>query len=211
MENGQIQKHIDAIIDQTFKSLRIVYDNHQENSPQKPDTGISRIVFPQYSKQYRNGETRLSEQELRFLFVEKFNQYCDFYNLPWFYSVETPTEYQYVFSENGEKEDTPHKAEEGEKGQSAMVDFAIHDDTINKRIALVEFKALNPDKLCFTKDFAKLNAEPVENTYFVMYVKSHNAGTIDSLKLKVSSDVKRAKFYCYDLDSGRRIDTEILP
>ena len=210
MKNEEIQKHIGAIIDQTFKTLRLVYANHQENSPRKPDVGISRIIFPQYSEQYRNGETRLSEQELRFLFVEKFNQYCDFYDLPWFYSVETPTEYKYVFSEKGEKEDNPHKAEDGEKGQSAMVDFAIHDAELN-RIALVEFKALNPDKLCFTKDFAKLNAEPVENTYFVMYVKSHDAGTIDSLNLKVSTDIGKAKFYCYDLDSGRRIDPEILP
>lgn len=205
----ETKDHIEAIIEQTFESLELVYVTNQENSQIKPTPRVSRIMFPKYSKQYRNGETRLSEQELRFLFVEQFNKYCNANSLDWLYSVETPTEYKYKFSDNGEKNKKPRKAEEGEKGQSAMVDFVIHDEN-KKRIALIEFKALNPDTLCFKKDFAKLNAEPVENTYFIMYVKSHDNGTIDSLKTKVSTDIGKAKFYCYDLESGKRIDTEIV-
>lgn len=210
MKPELVNKHVEAIIKATFENLKSVYSRHQESSPNKPDSNISRIIFPQYSKEYRNGETRLSEQELRFLFVEQFNKYCTNKKLNWFYSVETPTEYKYVFSEEGKKVKDPHKAEAGEKGQSAMIDFAIHNETLEKRIALVEFKALNPTNLCFTKDFAKLKAEPVENTYFVMYVKSHDAGTIDSLKLKVKTNIGKAKFYCYDLDRGDYLETEIL-
>ena len=46
----------------------------------------SRIIFPKYSKQYNGGETHISEQELRFTFVEQFNK-------GWFYK------YLYISSE----------------------------------------------------------------------------------------------------------------
>lgn len=216
----EMKEHIEIIINNTFATLKDVYENQKEGYIYNPNSISSRLIFPQYSnsKKYRNGETRLSEQELRFIFVEQFNKYLDKYNkdkpeserLNWFYSVETPTEYKYIFTEDGEKSKKPRKANKDEKGQSAMVDFAIHSGNKFERLALVEFKALNPETLCFTKDFAKLEAESVENTYFVMYVKSHNVRTIESLKCKVSTNIGKTKFYCYDLESGLRIDTEIV-
>lgn len=59
--------------------------------------------FPKYSGRYRNGETRISEQELRFIFVEQFNKYCK--NNSWnaYYSVETPTEEKYILVKKGMK------------------------------------------------------------------------------------------------------------
>jgi hypothetical protein len=201
-------KHIEQIIENTFEVLKEVHSKQKEGYNQYPSGNKSRIIFPQYRKEYRNGETRLSEQELRFIFVEQFNKYCD-NKLSWFYSVETPTEHKYIFSERGVKNSNPNMTDNKGEGQSAMVDFAIHDETL-KRIALVEFKALSPHKLSFIKDFKKLNAEPVENTYFIMYIKSSDSGTINNLKLKVKSSIGKAKFYCYDLESCDRIDVEIL-
>ena len=202
-------EHIEQIVESTFKVLKEVHSKQKEGYNQYPSGNKSRIIFPQYSKEYRNGETRLSEQELRFIFVEQFNRYCEDNKLNWFYSVETPTEHKYIFSERGVKNSNPNMTDNKGEGQSAMVDFAIHDETL-KRIALIEFKALNPHKLSFIKDFKKLNAEPVENTYFIMYIKSCNLRTINNLKQKVKSSIGKAKFYCYDLKSFKRIDVEIL-
>ena len=85
-----------------------------------------------------------------------------------------------------------------------MVDLAIHDAEFN-RIALIEFKALNPDKLCFLKDFVKLENEPDVLTYFLMYVKSYDKGTIENLKSKVDTRDSNIVFYCYDLTTGKII------
>lgn len=202
-------EHIEQIVESTFEVLKEVHSKQKEGYNQYPSGNKSRIIFPQYSKEYRNGETRLSEQELRFIFVEQFNRYCEDNKLNWFYSVETPTEHKYIFSERGVKNSNPNMTDNKGEGQSAMVDFAIHDETL-KRIALVEFKALNPNKLSFIKDFKKLNAEPIDDTYFIMYIKSYDSGTINNLKLKVKSSIGKAKFYCYDLESCNRIDVEIL-
>ena len=143
----------------------------------------------------------MSEQELRFIFAETFNKYCASYLLDWYYSVETPTVYKYKFSDKGNKIEPMR---DDEKGQSAMVDLAIHDAELN-RIALIEFKALNPDKLCFLKDFVKLENEPDVLTYFIMYVKSYDKDTIESLKSKVDNRDSNIVFYCYDLTTGKII------
>lgn len=207
MNKENIKRHIDAIIENTFTVLKEVYCKQKEGfDNQHPHGENSRIIFPQYSteRKTQKGETRLSEQELRFIFVEQFNKYCNNEGLKWFYSVETPTKFKYRFSENGHNID-PIKAEDG---QSAMMDLAIHDEKFN-RIALIEFKALNPDASCFKKDFIKLSEEPEALTYFIMYIKTHDAGTINNLKLKVEAIGNQTKFYCYDLAHGRRIDNEI--
>lgn len=201
MEN-KVKEHIDAIIKDTFTVLKDVYDHQKEGCDKQPSNHLSRLIFPKYSKK----ETRLSEQELRFVFVEQFNQYCASHNLDWYYSVETPTEYKYIFSEEGSKKD-PRR--DDEKGQSAMVDLSIHDSNLN-RLALIEFKALNPDKSCFTKDFVKLREEPEDLAYFIMYVKSHHAGTIKSLKGKIEKKASNTEFVCYDLTTGKPIENEII-
>ncbi len=196
-EKFMIDVHIHTIIKYTFEALKDAYDHQKEGHDNKPDKPLSRIVFPKYS----DGETRLSEQELRFIFAETFNKYCACYHLDWYYSVETPTVYKYKFSDKGNKIEP---IRDDKNGQSAMVDLAIHDAEFN-RIALIEFKALNPDKLCFLKDFVKLENEPDVLTYFLMYVKSYDKGTIESLKSKVDTRDSNIVFYCYDLTTGKII------
>lgn len=173
------KEHIDKIIANSFKVLEAVYKEQLEpksdiaGTPHLEHVG-SRIIFPIYS----DAEIRLSEQELRFIFVEQFNEYCRENKLHWYYSVETPTENKYLF-----KEQKKPKRDEG--GQSGMFDLTIHDECF-KRIALIEFKALNPKESCFTKDFLKLREEGKEIlTYFIMYIKSYRSDTIARLYDKI--------------------------
>ena len=167
-------KHIEQIIENTFEVLKEVHSKQKEGYNQYPSGNKSRIIFPQYS----NGETRLSEQELRFIFVEQFNEYCRENELHWYYSVETPTKNRYLFKE-------PKKPRRDEGGRSGEFDLTIHDEYF-KRIALIEFKALNPNESCFTKDFLKLREEGKEIlTYFIMYIKSYRSDTIAQLYNKI--------------------------
>ena len=205
------KEHVRKIIAQTFEVIKKVYDTQKEefgNSSEFCESG-SRIIFPKYSVRYRNGETRISEQELRFIFVEQFNKYCK--NNSWnaYYSVETPTSKRYDFS-NKEK---PCKVDYP-KGQSAMVDFSIFLKEQDKltRVALIEFKALNPDKQSYMKDYVKLLNEDQKFVYFIMIVKSANNRTIKSIADKINASYanagldtgKTVEFRCLDLGKGRK-------
>ena len=203
-----IKNIINEITTKTFGVLEKVYANQKEGYEFTQGENGSRLIFPHYSKNYRGGETRISEQELRFVFVEQFNVYCAKNNLNWYYSVETPTEHKYVFGDKN----NPHKAEDGEKGQSAMVDLCIHDEKL-ERIALVEFKALNPDEFCYNKDFCKLEAEkeskPELETFFIMMVKKSDTRTYGNIRRKIENKGEHTVFRCYDLEAGEEITSKI--
>ncbi len=208
MEAKKVIKVINEVTDETFKILKRIYDNQKEDKDNPKGNNGSRLIFPRYSE-YRKKKTRISEQELRFVFVEQFNAYCAKNNLNWYYSVETPTEHKYVF---GDKND-PHKAEASEKGQSAMVDLCIHNEKL-ERIALVEFKALNPDKFCYKKDFCKLKAEkegkPELETFFIMMVKSADNGTLESINAKIQKKAPQTIFRCYKLEGEGEDITDVI-
>lgn len=205
------QDHIKIIIRNTFAVLRKCYDN-QENSKPFVNKG-SRLIFPMYGE-HRNKETRISEQELRFVFVEEFNKYCDTNGLDWFYSIETPTTERYIFTESESSEKTvPRVADEQDvkagKGESASFDLVIFDAQ-RIRIALIEFKALNPDRFAFEKDFEKLKnvKEGDALRYFIMVLKNHSKETINSIQQKIANKGNELLFYCYSLegDRGKGID-----
>lgn len=207
----EIIKVISEITDQTFKILKNIYDNQKEGKDNPKGYNGSRLIFPRYRECKKNKqETRISEQELRFVFIEQFNDYCAKNNLNWYYSVETPTEYKYVFGDKN----NPHKAKDWEKGQSAMVDLCIHNEKL-ERIALVEFKALNPDKFCYEKDFCKLEAEKEGQleleTFFIMMVKNANKRTLKSIKDKIQTKDTGTVFRCYRLEGkkGEEITSKI--
>ena len=211
MEDEIVKKHIDVIITNTFNTISEVYRTQMEN--QKIGTynnNSSRIIFPlKRESKDKKEEFRISEQELRFVFVEEFNKYCS-KNWDAYYSAETPTSKRYDFS----NKEMPCKVDYP-NGQSAMVDFSIFLKEQDKltRVALIEFKALNPDKQSYMKDYVKLLNEDQKFVYFIMIVKSANDRTIKSIaeKIKASYDnagldtEKKVEFRCLDLGTGKEI------
>ena len=69
------KKHIEAVIEKTLSKLNSLY--HRGGGGLE-DT---RLIFPRYwvtkEDERVEGELRVSEQELRFMFVEELNKYCD--------------------------------------------------------------------------------------------------------------------------------------
>lgn len=213
MDLNDLNCVICEITKKTFEVIKKVYDHHNEYS----DVG-SRIIFPQYhihkkEKEKRKDYNRISEQELRFIFVEQLNKYADQNNIDIYYSVEAPTKNAYIFS--SENNDAPKV--DNENGISARTDLVIYEKvgTSFTKIALIEFKALNPDIINYEKDFCKLNEEDCESKYFIQIIKNYNARTIESIREKIKSkdkDKDKGIIYkCYCLDKGEDITTKITP
>ena len=120
------KKHIKNVISKTFEIIEKVYKNQQEINKLEVDKSESRILFPKKSSPET---TRVSEQELRFAFVEQLKKEIG-NGEEWdvYYSVETPTMKKYLFKDNFPKRDE-------NDGQSANFDLVIHDSNYN-RIAL---------------------------------------------------------------------------
>lgn len=188
--------HVLKIIGSTFKVIQDVYEKQKEFGGVCNEAPQSRIIFPM-----KRGEpVRISEQELRFIFVEQLNrEISNGWNV--YYSVETPTKDTYRFKDTKPVIDS--------NGQSASFDLVIHDKNY-KRIALVEFKANNSNEHEHKKDFVKLS-NPIENegidTFFVEIVKGANRNTYKSLKQK-TIDFKGI-FRCWSLSLNREITENI--
>ena len=118
MEQNEIQNIINKIISDTFKTLQKVYTSQKESNsnnfpapphksfiviPKKANNGVaneglsSRNQDPEEADddEGNNGLDRISEQELRFIFIEQFNKKVDVKGNELFYSIETPTERYY--------------------------------------------------------------------------------------------------------------------
>ena len=169
MELQELQKHIEKIINETFDIIDKLYEKNQENGNGEFDSGSSRLVFPKYRNK---DKIRVSEQELRFLFVELFNKYCTDNKLNLFYSIETPTEESYKFG------DTPKKHCIASEGESAQFDMVIYNES-KKRVCLIEFKNNSNDAGEHEKDFLKLSVEGNEKLcYFISLAESSDNGTL---------------------------------
>lgn len=183
-----IKNIMDYLIERTFDVLREVYNNQCEGKGEFSSNCNSRIVFPQYRE---GGKTRVSEQELRFVFVEQFNQIAQKKDL--YYSVETPTRGTYSFS----KKEKPCADEDGRSGEFDMTIF----DQMGNRVCLIEFKAHNVKDTNFEKDFVKLNnsneGEDV-GAYFVLLLEGCDDQTIKSIHDKLSTiPLGKAHFKCF--------------
>ena len=190
MENHK--KHIEAVIENTLSKLNSLY--HRDGG----ELGTTRLIFPRYwvteEGKRVEGKVRVSEQELRFMFVEELNKYCD-ENPDWkvFYSVETPTSNSYRLT--------------GEGFQSGCIDLCIHGKDL-ERIALIEFKALNPSEHDHAKDSFKLKHEiQGELRYFIEIVKSHSSETHKTIIKKLSVEkLKDGKAYqAYTMDCSHPV------
>ena len=158
------QEFIEDIIYKTFIEIDRVYQNSLNINETDIILSGSRLVFPKYSSSNKSNpdKLRVSEQELRFAFVEIFSKKCEGTNSNYFYSIETPTEEKYIFSEKVMGKNYPRKADEedlsNKKGESARFDLTIYNSE-HKRICIIEFKNndSNPDN--YKKDFLKLSTE----------------------------------------------------
>ncbi len=203
MEN---KEHIEAIINRTFEVIQKVYKNQREIEPSSNEFIGSHIIFPQKREEdVKNQQeiTRVSEQELKQIFIEQLNLEICKGNWNVYYSVETPTKDIYRFSDvekplYGKEIEEKNKERERNgmpllKGQSANFDIVIHDGNFN-RIALIEFKANNASEKDHAKDFKKLNNQEEGDDsvlrFFIEIVKSADKGTIESLHNKVQDCIK---------------------
>ena len=130
------------------------------------DGTSSQLIFPHSNK----GDVRHSEQELKQIFLRNVEE-----DKNYFYSIETPTEYGYRFSDT-EMPLVKENHEKDDKYESARFDVSLYSKN-NKDDLLthVEFKYGNPDKksgIC--KDFLKLVSEVKftneKKNFFVHYL-----------------------------------------
>ena len=193
------------IISEAFKNVKNAYDLSNEPNSSKD----SRLIFPKKrdeSIRVSEPNIRVSEQELRFAFVEEFLKYVKKKKKDWYYAVEVPTKIKYDFSDKK----NPKVAEEG-KGKSASFDLAIYakgDNNFNL-IALLEFKAGNPKKFDYHKDLVKLASEKGGDNevlrFFIEIVKNADKGTLKNIESKLKDKRQQTNFICYSLTEGEKV------
>lgn len=216
MTNQEHQKHIENVIKNTFEIIQDVYNHQKEGNKEGlgASSKRSRIIFP-YSceRETRTRETRISEQELRFIFVEQLNKEIADEGNAWdvYYSVETPTKGdKYCFPQKEKPYYNLDKDKDG-KGDSANFDLVIFDNEL-QRIALIEFKANNRGN--HEKDILKLNhpkeldSNPLR--YFIEIVKNADKRTYKSLYDKIKNKGEDIIFKCWSLVLGHEITNKIL-
>jgi len=200
--NQNNKKYIEEIISNTFYAVQDAYSYQAEYAPNLDNPNrqkLSRIVFPRKRKE----SIRISEQELRFVFVEQLNKKIE---KGWdvFYAVETPTKDSYSGFSKGQD---PRQDENGRSGEFDLVIFNNHMN----RIALIEFKANNASSQDHKKDFIKLN-NPKEGgkevlRYLIEIVNAYDNGTLSRLHAKITGN--ESVFRCWSLDKRKDITTEI--
>ena len=181
--------NIDDIIKETTNSsFEILKELKNNGSSTK-----TKLIIPNYqnnqSEDDNGDKERVSEQELRFVFVEQLLK-----RLPdgYYYSIETPTDRHYKFSENGINI-TPVR----EEGQSGNFDLTINKD--KQRVAIIEFKAKSSSPHAYAKDFCKLwysKEGKGKNTYryFINVFESMNKRTMNSFVDKITNPNNKHSF-----------------
>jgi len=136
------------------------------------------LIFPN-KNQAKGDIKRISEQELRQIFIDEFKKESLNYLNKSFYSIETPTQKKYKFGKTYEE----IKACEGvyeEKGKSALLDMCIFQERKYsqeyKRILNIEFKHKNAGLKNIGKDILKLVHEE-QNGVFILLLESFNSET----------------------------------
>lgn len=131
-------------------------------------TSTEQLIFPNKS-QTKGDIKRISEQELRLLFIEEFKKA----NKDLFYSIETPTIEKYKFGK------TYAEIKTDKTGQSALLDMCVFERNPDKyeRILNIEFKHKNAGIKNIGKDVLKLMHEE-QNGAFILILNNTNSGTL---------------------------------
>lgn len=162
-----MNKTIEELI---LESLKEVINLECIGNPDFKST--NKLVYPVKTK----GEIRISEQEARFLFINKIEKETDF-----FYSVEAPTKEKYVFT--------------GKKGneRSGNFDVCLYGKDLQRK-HLIEFKALNPENPSYNKDFVKLiKDENGLTNYFIQVINNTNTGSLLNIEEKYNIAIEYAE------------------
>lgn len=200
---NNLKDAIKSIIEDAFNRIEYAYQHHQEinhHTTSNCEVEIStRLVFPKYRG---INKTRVSEQELRFAFVEAFNAYCNNEEnndkLDLYYSIETPTNEKYSFSDGEPRVIRNNKKE----GRSAEFDLVVFDKNL-KRVCLIEFKARSVKPANYQKDIIKLIEDKKDKngtkedgvlSYFINLFESSDAGTINTMKEKIKEFIKNNNY-----------------
>lgn len=138
------------------------------------------LIFPQ---RFQPEEIRISEQELRVLFIEGLKLDCE----DLFYSIETPTKKKFKFGESHEEIVENMNVE----SRSASIDLCVFTKTDNdyNRLLNIEFKHGNGDLKNTSKDILKLIKEGnngafiqlLDNTNKRSLINSRHTGVFDKL------------------------------
>ncbi len=127
------------------------------------------LIFPKkIQAKGTKHKNRISEQELRFLFIEEFKKS----NPELFYSIETPTIGKFNF---GKSYDTIKSAKDGQSASLDMCVFARSLGSYN-RILNIEFKHKNAAIKKIGKDILKLIQEN-QNGAFIHLLDNTNIST----------------------------------
>ena len=185
MNKEFLSKSIKRLIENAFDIVRIAYRANNEltvkESKSIADGNITALVFPMYRKE--RASCRVSEQELRFAFVQTFQKVASFLGL--FYSVETPTMSKYLFT----GENTPRITDDEENvGESGKFDLVIHDHQL-QRVCTIEFKANYPDEKAFKEVLLKL-ANPKEESELRYLVHIVENDLSDACKENLNNAIK---------------------
>ena len=203
------------VLGRTFECLRSAYSKEDRYTSEG-----TRLIFPKYSRESsKNTELRVSEQELRFVFVEKFVEYCNASHEELYYSVETPTTDSYLFSEGktykslmekGEKIELPCIHSEGVSGKFDMTIYNKDNNGEYNTVCLIEFKAGSISEQDFKEVLVKL-ANPKEKApsrYIIHMVKDKASdNTIENMMAAIKwlyeeSDIK---------GNSKRIEQVLIP
>jgi len=174
---------------------RLIFPNTFPSETKKKD-----ITEEELQKHFR-----ISEQELRFLFVEEFLKEP---NNGYYYSVETPTEFKYKLGDNFESIRCGI-------GRSASIDMSIYNRNDKKeysRLLNIEFKNQNSSQFSIGKDVLKLMHEK-QNGAFIILLKNTDEGTlINQAKTGVLDKLNKSfeKFKGYWQVEGKIIQLIIL-
>ncbi len=134
----------------------------------KAGNSSEQLIFPN-KIQAKGNIKRISEQELRLLFIEEFKEAYP----KLFYSIETPTVKKYKF---GKYYDT---LEINRKGQSALFDLCVFEWSKKhyQRKLNIEFKHKNVSIKNIGKDILKIIAEE-QNGAYIHLLTNTDSGTL---------------------------------
>ena len=155
---------------------RLITIGYEKNSL----VSSGQLIFPT-----KSNDKRISEQELRQLFIEEFKMLHNEFDRVLYYSIETPTTGKYSFTNDSKKLKVGDNLN---TGQSALIDLCVfkHEKENYKRILNIEFKHKNATHNNISKDILKLMHEE-QNGAFILLLKNTDNGTLKSVFKKLSN------------------------